>query len=83
MVNTKIRLTTFFVAKDGEAVLQTAKTELELTAAQIISFSWQNSGLKRVGKTTRPARYNLNQIPYEYRVEVREIQGTRSRKQNA
>ena len=26
--------------------------------------------LKKVGKTTRPARYNLNQIPYEYEVEV-------------
>ena len=26
--------------------------------------------LKKVGKTTRPARYNLNQIPYEYAVEV-------------
>ena len=22
--------------------------------------------LKKVGKTTRPARYNLNQVPYEY-----------------
>ena len=27
--------------------------------------------LKRVGKTTRPLRYDLNQIPYEYTVEVR------------
>ena len=27
--------------------------------------------LKKVGKTTRPFRYNLNQIPYDYRVEVR------------
>ena len=27
--------------------------------------------LKKVGKTTRPFRYNLNQIPYHYRVEVR------------
>ena len=26
--------------------------------------------LKRAGKTTRPARYDLNQIPYEYAVEV-------------
>ena len=26
--------------------------------------------LKKVGKTTRPARYDLNQIPYEYAVEV-------------
>ena len=27
--------------------------------------------LKKVGKTTRPLRYNLNQIPYDYIVEVR------------
>ena len=27
--------------------------------------------LKRVGITTRPSRYDLNQIPYEYTVEVR------------
>ena len=27
--------------------------------------------LKRAGKTTRPFRYNLNQIPYDYTVEVR------------
>ena len=27
--------------------------------------------LKKVGKTTRPFRYDLNQIPYIYTVEVR------------
>ena len=27
--------------------------------------------LKKVGKTTRPLRYELNQIPYDYTVEVR------------
>ena len=27
--------------------------------------------LKKVGKTTRPFRYNLNQIPYDYTVEMR------------
>ena len=26
--------------------------------------------LKKMGKTTRPARYNLNQIPYVYTMEV-------------
>ena len=25
---------------------------------------------KKVGKTTRPLRYDLNQIPYDYTVEV-------------
>ena len=28
---------------------------------------------KKVGKTTRPFRYDLNQIPYDYSVEVRNI----------
>ena len=27
--------------------------------------------LKKVGKTTRPSRYDLNQLPYDYTVEVR------------
>ena len=26
--------------------------------------------MKKVGKTTRPSRYDLNQIPYNYTVEV-------------
>ena len=27
--------------------------------------------MKKVGKTARPCRYDLNQIPYDYTVEVR------------
>ena len=27
--------------------------------------------MKKVGKTSRPFRYDLNQIPYDYTVEVR------------
>ena len=41
----------------------------ELTVVQIIGkFRFK---LKKVGKTTRPFRYDLNQIPYDYTVEVR------------
>ena len=29
--------------------------------------------MKKVGKTTRPFRYDRNQIPYDYTVEVRNI----------
>ena len=29
--------------------------------------------LKELGKTTRPFRYDLNQIPYDYTVEVRKV----------
>ena len=39
MVNTEIKLITFFVAGDGEAVYSQQKQDLELTVAQIISFS--------------------------------------------
>ena len=39
--------------------------------AQIVNPLWSNSNLKKVGKTTRPFSYDLNQIPYDYTVEVR------------
>ena len=39
MVNTNIKLITFFVAEDGDAVYSQQKQNLELTVAQIISFS--------------------------------------------
>ena len=39
---------------------------------QIINTLLPNSlKLKKVGKTTRPFSYDVNQIPYDYRVEVR------------
>ena len=40
---------------------------------QIINSLWQNSelNLKKVSQITRPFRYELNQIPYNYTVEVR------------
>ena len=39
MANTKIKLITFFVAKDGEAVYHQQKQDRELIVAQIISVS--------------------------------------------
>ena len=45
--------------------------DLELTVAQVVSLSLQNSGLNwRIWKTTRSLRYDLNQIPYDYRVKL-------------
>ena len=38
--------------------------------AQIINSLLKNSDLKKVGKTSRPFRYDLNEIPYDYTVEV-------------
>ena len=50
---------------------KSSKQDRELTVAQIMNSSLlPNSDLK-VGKTTRPFRYDLNQIPYDYTVEVR------------
>ena len=74
MVNTKIRLIIFFAAKDGEALYSQQKQDKELTVAQIMNSLVPDSvKLKKVGKTTRPFTYDLNQIPYDYTVEVRNI----------
>ena len=73
MVNTEIGLIILFVAKDGEALYSQQKQDWELTVAQIINslLPKMRIKLKKVGKTTRPIRYDLNQIPYDYTVEVR------------
>ena len=71
MVNTEIRLIIFSAAKDGEALYSQQKQDQELTVAQIMNSLLPNSDLKKVGKTTRPFRYDLNQIPNDYTVEVR------------
>ena len=71
MVNTKIRLIIFFAAKDGDALYSQQKQGQELTVVQIMNSLLANSDkLKKVGKTTRPFRYDLNEIPYDYAVEV-------------
>ena len=76
MVNTEIRLIIFFAAKNGEALYSQQKQDWELTPSHelpghellIAKFRLK---LKKVGKTTRPFRYDINQIPYDYTVEVR------------
>ena len=67
MVNTEIRLIIFFVAKDVEALQSQQKQDLELTDSdhELIIAKFRLK-LKKVGKTTRPLRYDLNQIPYDY-----------------
>ena len=72
MVNTEVRLIIFFAAKDGEALYSQQKQDHEMTVAQIMNSLLPNRlKLKKVGKTTGPFRYDLNQIPYDYTVEVR------------
>ena len=71
MVNTKIRLIIFFAA-EWRSSIQSAKTRLGADCGSyhkllIAKFRLK---LKKVGKTTRPFRYDLNQIPFDYTVEV-------------
>ena len=73
MVNTKIRLIIFSAAKDGEALYSQQKQDQELTVAPIMNslITKFRLKLKKAGKTARPFRYDLNQIPYDCTVEVR------------
>ena len=67
MVNSEIRLIIFFAAKDGEALYSQQKerpgadcgSDHELLIAKF------RLKLKKVGKTTKSFRYDLNQIPYQ------------------
>ena len=68
MANTEIRLIIFFAAKDGET-----KTRLGADCGSdhellIAKFRLK---LKKVEKTSRLFMYDLNQITYDYTVEVR------------
>ena len=65
MVNTKIRLIIFFAAKDGE---QSTKTRpgADCGSDHVLLIAKFRLTLKKVGETTRPFRYDLNQIPYDY-----------------
>ena len=62
MVNTKIRLIILFVAEDEEDFYSQQKQNLVLTVAQFInSLLWTRLKLKKVGKTTRSFKYDLNE----------------------
>ena len=71
MVNSNSRLIIFFVAKSGEALYSQQKQDQELTGSDHELIAKFRLKLKKVGKTTRPFRYDLNQIPYDHTVEVR------------
>ena len=53
--------------------IQTAKTRLgaECGSDHELLIAKFRLKLKKMGKTTRPFRYDLNQTPYDYTVEVR------------
>ena len=61
-----------FAAKDGEALHSRQKTRLRADCGSnhellIAKFRLKS---KKVGKTNRPFRYDLNQIPWDYAVQV-------------
>ena len=72
MVNIKSRLIIFFAAKDGDSI-QSAKTRLGAdtgTDHELLIGKFRLK-LKKVGKTTRPFKYDPNEtLPYDYTVEV-------------
>ena len=53
--------------------IQSAKTRpgADGSSDQELLFAKFRLKLKKVGKTNRPFRYDLNKIPYDYTVEVR------------
>ena len=72
MANSEIRLIIFFCSQRWRSSIQSAKTRLGADCGSdhellIAKFRLK---LKKVGKTTIPLRYDLNQIPYDYTVEV-------------
>ena len=62
----------FFAAKDGEALYSQQKTRpgADCSSDHELLIAKFRLKLKKVRKTTRPFRYDLNQIPYNYTVEV-------------
>ena len=75
MVNNEVRLIIFFAAKDGEALYRQQKQDKGTVAFMICGSDHEiliakfRLKLKKVGKTTRPFSYKLNQIPYDYIVK--------------
>ena len=73
MVNTKIRLIIFFAAFCIElcrSSIQSARLGADGGSDNKLLIAKFRLKLKKVGKITRPFRYDLNQIPYDYTVEV-------------
>ena len=71
MVNTKNRLIIFFAAKDGDALYnQKKRLGTDCGSDHELLIEEFRFKLKKVGKSTRSFKYDLNQIPYDYTVEV-------------
>ena len=74
MANAEIRLIIFFAAKDEEALYsqqQKKRPGADCGSDHELLIANFRLKLKKVGETTRPSRYDLNNILYDYTVEVR------------
>ena len=72
MVNTEIRLIIIFQPKMEKLyTVSKNKTGADCGSDHKLLIAKFRLKLKKVGKTPRPLRYDLNQIPYDYTVEVR------------
>ena len=71
MVNTEIRLIIFFSAKDGDILYSQQNPGADCGSDHELLMAKYRLKLMEVGKMTRPFRYDLNQILYDYTVEVR------------
>ena len=71
MGNNKIKLIIFFVSKDAEALYSQQKWPgADCGSDHKLLIAKFRLKLKKVRKATRPFRYDLNQIPQDYTVEV-------------
>jgi len=63
----------FFAAEDREALYSQQNTKLgaDCGSDHELFIEKFRLKLKEVGKTTRSINYELNQIPYDYTVEVK------------
>ena len=73
MVNTRNQIDYVLSSQRCRSSIQSAKTRLGADCGSDHEFLIAKFRLKlqKVGKTTRPFRYDLNQISYDYPVEVR------------
>ena len=71
MVYTEIRLIIFFAA-EGEVLYsqQKIRPQADCGSDRELLIAKVRHKLMREGKTTRPLRYDLNQIPYDCTVDV-------------
>ena len=70
-----LRIDFILCSQRSRSFIQSAKTRLgaDCGSDHELLIAKFRVKLKKIGKTTRPFRYDLNQIPYNYIVEVTNI----------